>query len=145
MRIKSGYFCSTNQIKQNENEKSIFTIITAVMCCFTVFATDSNESGKTSIYIKELIGSNVEVGRERDLFISVSAVLDHTDNIIEIELNDVGSGDIYIVDSNNRVVDSVPVISGTTDVIMPAPAIDGYYVLVVSCSYFYGEGNFTMN
>lgn len=87
----------------------------------------------------------MEVGRERDLFISVSAVLDHTNNIIEIELNDVGSGDIYIVDSNNRVVDSVPVISGTTDVIMPAPAIDGYYVLVVSCSNFYGEGNFTMN
>lgn len=125
-------------------KKSILTIIAAVMCCFTVFATDSNESGKTSIYIKELIGSNVEVGRERDLFISVSAVLDHTDNIIEIELNEVGSGDIYIVDSNNRVVDSVPVISGTTDVIMPAPTVDGYYTLVISCSHYYGEGYFTI-
>lgn len=125
-------------------KKSILTIIAAVMCCFTVFATDSNESGKTSIYIKELIGSNVEVGRERDLFISVSAVLDHTDNIIEIELNDVGSGDIYIVDSNNRVVDSVPVISGTTDVIMPAPTVDGYYTLVISCSHYYGEGGFSI-
>lgn len=125
-------------------KKSILTIIAAVMCCFTVFATDSNESGKTSIYIKELIGSNVEVGRERDLFISVSAVLDHTDNIIEVELNDVGSGDIYIVDSNNRVVDSVPVISGTTDVIMPAPTVDGYYTLVISCSHYYGEGYFTI-
>ncbi len=125
-------------------KKSILTIIAAVMCCFSVFATDSNESGKTSIYIKELIGSNVEVGRERDLFISVSAVLDHTDNIIEIELNDVGSGDIYIVDSNNRVVDSVPVISGTTDVIMPAPTVDGYYTLVISCSHYYGEGYFTI-
>lgn len=125
-------------------KKSILTIIAAVMCCFTVFATDSNESGKTSIYIKELIGSNVEVGRERDLFISVSAVLDHTDNIIEIELNDVGSGDIYIVDSNNRVVDSVPVISGTTDVIMPAPTVDGYYTLVISCSHYYGEGVFSI-
>ena len=125
-------------------KKSILTIIAVVMCCFTVFATDSNESGKTSIYIKELIGSNVEVGRERDLFISVSAVLDHTDNIIEVELNDVGSGDIYIVDSNNRVVDSVPVISGTTDVIMPAPTVDGYYTLVISCSHYYGEGYFTI-
>lgn len=125
-------------------KKSILTIIAAVMCCFTVFATDSNESGKTSIYIKELIGSNVEVGRERDLFISVSAVLDHTDNIIEVELNDVSSGDIYIVDSNNRVVDSVPVISGTTDVIMPAPTVDGYYTLVISCSHYYGEGYFTI-
>ena len=125
-------------------KKSILTIIAAVMCCCTVFATDSNESGKTSIYIKELIGSNVEVGRERDLFISVSAVLDHTYNIIEIELNDVGSGDVYIVDSNNGVVDSVPVISGTTDVIMPAPTVDGYYTLVISCSHYYGEGVFSI-
>lgn len=125
-------------------KKSILTIIAAVMCCFTVFATDSNESGKTSIYIKELIGSNVEVGRERDLFISVSAVLNHMDNIIEIELYDIGAGDIFIVDSNNIVMNSISVAAGMTEVTISAPVIDGYYALILDFQDYYGEGFFTI-
>lgn len=125
-------------------KKSILTIIAAVMCCFTVFATDSNESGKTSIYIKELIGSNVEVGRERDLFMSVSAVLNHMDNIIEIELYDIGAGDIFIVDSNNIVMNSISVAAGMTEVTISAPVIDGYYALILDFQDYYGEGFFTI-
>lgn len=125
-------------------KKSILTIIAAVMCCFTVFATDSNESGKTSIYIKELIGSNVEVGRERDLFMSVSAALNHMDNIIEIELYDIGAGDIFIVDSNNIVMNSISVAAGMTEVTISAPVIDGYYALILDFQDYYGEGFFTI-
>ena len=125
-------------------KKSILTIIAAVMCCFTVFATDSKESGKTSIYIKELIGSNVEVGRERDLFMSVSAALNHMDNIIEIELYDIGAGDIFIVDSNNIVMNSISVAAGMTEVTISAPVIDGYYALILDFQDYYGEGFFTI-
>lgn len=125
-------------------KKSILTIIAAVMCCFTVFATDSNESGKTSIYIKELIGSNVEVGRERDLFMSISAALNHMDNIIEIELYDIGAGDIFIVDSNNIVMNSISVAAGMTEVTISAPVIDGYYALILDFQDYYGEGFFTI-
>lgn len=59
-----------------------------------------------------------------------------------MEFYGLGDGEIYIVDSDNKVVDSVMLTWEMTSVIMNSPINEGYYYLVVSCSEFYGEGVF---
>ena len=122
--------------------KFFLTIFSSMICGLFALTIDSNDSAKTVINLKELDGSYTETGRERSLFFPVSAVLNHSDNLIEIEFNEVCSGEIYVVDSNNNIVDSISVPYGMKDLVMPAPTTKGIYFIIIYCSVYHGEGYF---
>jgi hypothetical protein len=81
-------------------------------------------------------------GIERSLDQYVDAYLNLNSNTIEIDFSGLEDGEIYVVDSNNNIIESIIVTLGMTSAILSAPVENGYYYLIVSCSNFYGEGVF---
>lgn len=79
---------------------------------------------------------------QRSINQSVKAFLNDVTKTIEIELLDFTDGEIYIVDQNNQIIDYTPVLDGNTYVIIEQPTIKGYYLLVISSSFYYGEALF---
>lgn len=122
--------------------KKVLSIILAAFCISLTYSyadnAKSTQEPKKPIMIFK---GKPTVGIERSAQY-VNAVLNIETKTIEMEFYGLGDGEIYIVDSNNKIVDSTIITLGMTSVIMDSPINDGYYYLVISCSDFYGEGIF---
>lgn len=76
---------------------------------------------------------------------NVTAAINLNTNLIEVEFAGLGEGEVYIVDSSNKVVDYAPVVSGMSFLTLDVPLEDGNYYLIISCPQYYGEGYFTID
>lgn len=126
--------------------KKVLSIILAVFCfSLTVTYADNNNDGdkKSSKPIK-IIKGKLTVGIERTAQY-VDAVLNTDTYTVDVDFYGLGEGEIYILDSSHAVVDSMPVIFETDHVVLSSPVAEGCYVLIVSCSNYYGEGYFTID
>ena len=122
--------------------KRYITLILAALCSLTVMADNDNNTSQPSKPITIITGTLVDP-IERSIQY-VSATLNLSMDLIEIEFAGLGEGEIYIVDSCNKVVNYVTVSLGMSYVAIDFPQEDGNYYLVVSCSHYYGEGYFTI-
>lgn len=122
--------------------KKVLSIIIAAFCISLTYSyADNDKSTQEPKKPIMIFKGKPTVGIERSAQY-VNAVLNLETKTIEMEFYGLGDGEIYIVDSDNKVVDSVMLTWEMTSVIMNSPINEGYYYLVVSCSEFYGEGVF---
>ena len=124
--------------------KKAVSIILAVFCISLLHTyADNDKSNQCTVQIdvKKYLWQQ---GIERSLGQYVDAYLNLNSNTIEIDFSGLGEGEIYIIDQNNLVVESVPVWENQNDAILSAPQNSGTYVLVICCSHYYGEGVFSI-
>lgn len=129
--------------KRIRNMKKALSIILAVFCISLLHAyADNDKSNQCTVQI-EVKKYLWQQGIERSLDQYVDAYLNLNSNTIEIDFSGLGEGEIYIIDQNNLVVESVPVWENQNYAIISAPQNSGTYVLVICCSHYYGEGVFS--
>lgn len=124
--------------------KKVLSIILAVFC-LSILSSNADNGSTVSNYQKpiKIISGTLAEGIDRSVHY-VNAVLNlHTDTI-EIDFYGLGEGEIYIVDQNNHVVESVPVWENQNSAILSAPQNSGTYILVICCTHYYGEGVFSI-
>lgn len=124
--------------------KKVLSIILAVFC-LSILSSNADNGSTVSNYQKpiKIISGTLAEGIDRSVHY-VNAVLNlHTDTI-EIDFYGLGEGEIYIVDQNNHVVESVPVWENQNSAILSAPQNSGTYILVICCTHYYGEGIFSI-
>lgn len=130
--------------KQIGNMKKVLSIILTVFCIsisslYTYADNDNSNQCTVQIDVKKYPWQQ---GIERSLDQYVDAYLYSHSNTIQINFSGLEDGEIYVVDSNNNIIESIIVTLGMTSAILSAPVEKGYYYLIVSCSNFYGEGVF---
>lgn len=123
--------------------KKVLLIILAVFC-LGILSSNADNGSTVPYYQKpiKIISGTLESGIDRSAHY-VNAVLNLNTGAIEIDFSGLGEGDIYIIDQNNQVVESVPVWDNQNYAILSAPQISGTYILVICCSHYYGEGVFS--
>jgi hypothetical protein len=122
--------------------KRFLTIFTMMFIGFTLWA-DNNEPLESRKEIL-VVGSTQHTDIMRDISYNVSAYINYDSDLLELECYGIGDADIYIVDSNNQVIDQIIVFDGTPTSYIPVPEEHGNYVLVIWSEKYYGEGFFTI-
>lgn len=130
--------------KQIGNMKKVLSIILAVFC-LCVLSSNADNGSTVPHYQKpiKIIRGTLAEGIDRSAHY-VNAVLNLNTGAIEIDFSGLGEGEIYIVDQNNQVVESVPVWENQNCATLYAPQNSGTYILVICCSHYYGEGFFSI-
>lgn len=121
--------------------KKVVAVLFSVICCIDVFASNVDED-KKPIHIRDLETENISNGRERNLFLPISAYINYSKQIIEIEYNDLEDGYIYVCDEKNQIVDMVDVSEYSNSVAIFFPDKNGLYRLIIRCNNYSGEGVF---
>lgn len=119
--------------------KKVLLILLALFCFGNNLLEADNENNKPSqkpIIIKNL--KNI-VGIERSGAQSVVVELSPMNNAIEFEIQNIGDGEIYILDSTSSVIASQVIFSEITNYSIDAPYSSGCYTIVVISDCFYGE------
>lgn len=122
--------------------KKFFTVLSALFFIGIASINADEKSNGTSSRPLDLQTIKGFSEFQRSINQSVKAFLNDVTKTIEIELLDFTDGEIYIVDQNNQIIDYTPVLDGNTYVIIEQPTIKGYYLLVISSSFYYGEALF---
>lgn len=122
--------------------KKFFTVLSALFFIGIASINADEKSNGTSSRPLDIHTTKGFAGLTRSINQSVKALLNDVTKTIEIELLDFTDGEIYIVDQNNQIIDYTPVLDGNTYVIIEQPTIKGYYLLVISSSFYYGEALF---
>lgn len=126
--------------KQIGNMKKVLSIILAVFC-LGILSSNADNGSTVPHYqkpIKIISGTlNGDIDRSAHY---VNAVLNLNTHVIEIDFSGLGEGEIYIVDQNDQIVESVSVWENQNYATLSSPQNSGTYVLVILCSRFYGEG-----
>jgi len=122
--------------------KRFLTIFTMMFIGFTLWA-DNNEPLESRKEIL-VVGSTQHTEIMRDISYNVRAYINYDSELLELECYGIGDADIYIVDSNNQVIDQIIVFDGTPTSYIPMPEEHGNYVLVIWSEKYYGEGFFTI-
>lgn len=119
-----------------------FLTIFAMLCISIALWADNGKTqeSRKEIYVIRTLIQNKEI--MRDISSSVKAYINYDAEVLEIECYGIGNADIYIVNSNNQVVDQMTVFDGTSIAFIPVPEVDGNYVLVIWAETYYGEGEF---
>ena len=128
--------------KQIGNMKKVLSIILTVFCIsitslYTYADNDNSNQCTVQIGVKKYPWQQ---GIERSMDQYVNAYLYLHSNTIEVEFYGLGEGEIYIVDQNDQIVESVSVWENQNYATLSSPQNSGTYVLVIRCSRFYGEG-----
>lgn len=124
--------------------KKAVSIILAIFCISLLHTyADNDKSNQCTVQI-EVKKYLWQQGIERSLDQYVDAYLNLNSNTVEIDFSGLGEGEIYIVDQNNQVVESVPVWENQNCATLYAPQNSGTYILVICCSHYYGEGFFSI-
>lgn len=120
--------------------KKVLSIILVVFC-LGILSSNADNGSTVPYYQKpiKIISGTLESGVDRSVHY-VNAVLNLNTDAIEIDFSGLGEGEIYIIDQNNQVVESVPVWDNQNYATLTAPQNSGTYVLVICCSHYYGEG-----
>lgn len=130
--------------KQIGNMKKVLSIILAIFCISLLHTyADNDNSNQCTVQI-DVKKYPWQQGIERSMDQYVDAYLYLHSNTIEVEFYGLGEGEIYIVDQNNHVVESVPVWESQNCATLSAPQNSGTYILVICCSDYYGEGLFSI-
>ena len=120
-----------------------FLTILSMMCVGLTLWADNNEPQETSKEI-HIVRSTQHTEIMRDISTNVRAYADYNSGILELECYGIGDFDIYIVDSNNQIVDQMTVFDGMSSCLIPMPEVLGNYLLVIWSDKYYGEGIFTI-
>lgn len=111
-----------------------------LFCTLVVGKNDKSTEKQISLDIRECVSET-----DRSYSPRVSATYCMSSEIIQIDVFEIGNYLVYLVDSNGHVVDFQESLIGETTIYMDAPAVPGYYYLVVESSRFYAEGIFEIN
>ena len=124
--------------------KKVLSIILVVFC-LGILSSNADNGSTVPYYQKpiKIISGTLESGVDRSVHY-VNAVLNLNTDAIEIDFSGLGEGEIYIINQNNQVVESVPVWDNQNYATLTAPQNSGTYVLVICCSHYYGEGLFSI-
>lgn len=108
--------------------------------CFALMAAneEKKESRKEIYIVRELQNNEIM----RDISSTVNAYINYDLSILELECYGIGDADVFVVDSNNQIVEQIIVFEGIHTAFIPLPEKYGNYVLVIWSDNYYGEGTF---
>lgn len=114
-----------------------------MMCIFAFALSSFSATGKDSpskpiIIRTEKTGTGID--RTEDTY--VYAYLETSSNSLVLECYNLGTGDAYIIDSNNTVISHFHICDGMSSV--DAPNETGVYYIVIITDFIYGEGVFEL-
>lgn len=122
-------------------KRIVLTILIVFGCLSDIMAFNFDDPEGKPIPIRDL-ENTASTGRERIQFQPVSVFMNTSDEVLEIELYDIMSGDIYILDAQNNIVDCVDLYEGMTHTTLPLPVISGVCQVVIWCDTYKGIGLF---
>ena len=121
--------------------RRFLTILTMMCLSLTLWADNGKtQESRKEIYVIRTLIQNKEI--MRDISSSVKAYINHDAGMLELECYGIGDADVYIIDSNNQVIDQIILFDGTPTAFLPIPEEPGNYVLVIWSDKYYGEGEF---
>lgn len=128
-------------------KKIIVTMMLLLAVNISYVAADEkknpSEYSKIEMDIINVSGSN-EIERNINIPI-ISATLYSSTKEIEVTLCNIGEADVYIVDSQNQVINSTTVYTDFPTVVsLCVTGEEGKYYIIVMSDNFYAEGKFTL-
>lgn len=104
------------------------------------FSDDAKSRIETEIKIST---GGLDVDRSISLY-TIEAFLFPATGIVEVNLSDIGMAEVYVVDSNNQIVDYDSVNTDIpSSVYLSTNGSGNYYVVIVSATH-YAEGAFAI-
>ncbi|MBO5815747.1 MAG: hypothetical protein J6R30_06505 [Bacteroidales bacterium] len=127
-------------------KKIYFTIVMLALSICSVsgmsnrFSDDAKSRIETEIKIST---GGLDVDRSISLY-TIEAFLFPATGIVEVNLSDIGMAEVYVVDSNNQIVDYDSVNTDIpSSVYLSTNGSGNYYVVIVSATH-YAEGAFAI-
>lgn len=113
-------------------------------CLYPVIYADTvDDAVPESIRIRRSVMTN-DIDREG--FSSVNACFWRGINQIELSCSGIGTAEIYVVDSSDKIVGYDVIDSSINNsLFIDTPHASGVYTLIIWSEKYYGEGTFTIN
>lgn len=104
---------------------------------------DSSEPKKIEIHKNDFTSPEYE--RSLDYF-TIEAVLYSENNLVEVSLYNIGDAEVYIINSQNQVINSSIVKTDTYNIVNlnVDGTTSGIYYLIIISEKCYAEGQFTL-
>ena len=102
---------------------------------------DNKNQPSQSIRITQLGDTSI---RSRSAIECAYATWYPSSEIIEFELYGTGAGEVSIIDFAGNVIESISVFDGTTCAVISSPSEPGTYTIIISCTDYYGMGQFSV-
>lgn len=120
--------------------KKIILSILIALCGICMLADNKNQPSQ-SIRITQLGDTSI---RSRSAIECAYATWYPSSEIIEFELYGTGAGEVSIIDFAGNVIESISVFDGTTCAVISSPSEPGTYTIIISCTDYYGMGQFSV-
>ena len=115
----------------------------AVLCLLSSMPANADDNNKTKLTIRNESFTGIQTGEVyRDLSYYVAVELNYIGQYIEISHFGIGNAEVYLLDHQNKVVDNITIIEGTSIDYLDIPTQSGYYTLVIRSNDYYGEAYF---
>ena len=127
-------------------KKIYFTIVMLALsiCSVSGMPNRLSDDAKSRIEtVIKIVTGGLDVDRSIS-FYTIEAFVFPATGIVEVNLSDIGMADVYVVDSNNQIVDYDSVNTDIpSSVYLSTNGSGNYYVVIVSATH-YAEGAFAI-
>lgn len=124
--------------------KRFLLILLAAMIGLAGNAMSGNKSDDTPKKPIRIVKDLPTQPIRRDLCPDAQAYILPSQKLIELQLFELGSTTVYVVDSFGQIIYQEEVDGDNNFVTFGAPETGGNYTLVIWSPYFYGEGTFSI-
>lgn len=127
-------------------KKFYFTIVMLALSICSVsgmpnrFSDDAKSRIETVI---KIVTGGLDVDRSISLY-TIEAFIFPATGIVEVNLSDIGMAEVYVVDSNNQIVDYDSVNTVIPSTVYLSTNGPGTYCLIIISDNCYAEGYFTI-
>ena len=127
-------------------KKIYFTIVMLALsiCSVSGMPNRLSDDAKSRIEtVIKIVTGGLDVDRSISLY-TIEAFIFPATGIVEVNLSDIGMAEVYVVDSNNQIVDYDSVNTDIpSSVYLSTNGSGNYYVIIASATH-YAEGAFAI-
>lgn len=127
-------------------KKFYFTIVMLALsiCSVSGMPNRLSDDAKSRIEtVIKIVTGGLDVDRSISLY-TIEAFIFPATGIVEVNLSDIGMAEVYVVDSNNQIVDYDSVNTVIPSTVYLSTNGPGTYCLIIISDNCYAEGYFTI-
>lgn len=127
-------------------KKFYFTIVMLALsiCSVSGMSNRLSDDAKSRIEtVIKIVTGGLDVDRSISLY-TIEAFIFPATGIVEVNLSDIGMAEVYVVDSNNQIVDYDSVNTVIPSTVYLSTNGPGTYCLIIISDNCYAEGYFTI-
>lgn len=127
-------------------KKFYFTIVMLALsiCSVSGMPNRLSDDAKSRIEtVIKIVTGGLDVDRSISLY-TIEAFIFPATGIVEVNLSDIGMAEVYVVDSNNQIVDYDSVNTDIPSTVYLSTNGPGTYCLIIISDNCYAEGYFTI-